>query len=421
MPNNANTVPRGKGTVAIVVAAGRGSRMAADGDAGPKQYLPIGARPILALTLDALGASHRIDRIVTVIHADDRALYDAAIGDIEARNKLMAPVTGGATRQASVRLGLESLADAPPAYVLVHDGARPFIDTATIERVWNALDAGKPAVLAALPCTDTIKRVDDAGRVTNTLPRDGLWAAQTPQGFRFDVVLDAHRQAFERGETSFTDDAAVAEWAGHAITAVRGGEDNIKITTRSDLVAADECMRLQQWATLGDIRVGNGYDVHAFAPGDHVILGGVRIGHDRRLKGHSDADVALHAITDAIFGALADGDIGSHFPPSDPQWKGAASDIFLEHAVTRVARRGGRIAHIDLTIICEEPKIGPHRDAMRARIAAICGLPVQRIAVKATTSESLGFTGRREGIAAMATATVRLPLGDDDAGSDATA
>ncbi len=413
MPNNANTVPRGGGTVAIVVAAGRGSRTAAQGDAGPKQYLPIGGRPVLAHTLDALAASPRIDRIVTVIHPDDRALYDAAIGDIKARNKIMLPVAGGATRQASVRLGLESLADAPPAFVLIHDGARPFIDEPTIGRVADALVSGKPAVLAALPCTDTMKRTDDTGCVTDTLSRDALWAAQTPQGFEFEVILDAHRQAVASCATAFTDDAAVAEWAGHAITVVAGGVANIKITTRSDLVSADHRLNLQNWAALADVRVGSGYDVHAFEAGDGVVLGGIHIDHDRQLKGHSDADVALHAITDALLGALADGDIGSHFPPSDPQWKAAESDIFLKHAVGLVAERGGRIAHIDLTIICEEPKIGPHRGAMRSRIAEICGLPVQRIAVKATTSESLGFTGRREGIAAMATATIRLPFAPD--------
>ena len=410
MPNNANTMPPPPHVAALVVAAGRGSRLAADGDTLPKQFLPIGERSILARTIDALAANPNVDQIITVIHAHNRENYDAAIGDIDVGDKLAAPVTGGATRQESVRLGLESLASRPPAYVLIHDGARPFVDVNTVDRVIAALKGGQTAVLAACPCNDTMKRVDDAGHVIETLPRDGLWAAQTPQGFHFDIIRGAHRQAHAAGEVAFTDDAAVAAWAGYVSAVVAGNPENIKITTRGDLVAADNKLTQQQWSALADIRVGSGYDVHAFAAGDHVVLGGVVIEHDKRLSGHSDADVALHAITDAIFGALSDGDIGSHFPPSDPLWKGAASAIFLKHAVDLVDQRGGRIAHIDLTIVCEEPKIGPHRDAIRAKIAEICGLACDRVAVKATTSERLGFTGRGEGIAAMATTTVRLPL-----------
>lgn len=416
MSNNANTVPPAVSIAALIVAAGRGTRLAAEDDTLPKQYLPIGGREILAHTISALAANNHIDRIVTVIHADDRDQYDAVVRAVNGCEKLDPPVVGGATRQASVRLGLEALQTRPepPGLVLIHDGARPFVDTDTIDRVAAALLDGETAVLAATPTVDTLKRADARGHVVGTLPRDGLWAAQTPQGFRFDVIADAHKRAHEAGQHAFTDDAAVAEWAGHTVTIVEGDTGNIKITTRSDLLAADQKASLRDWAALADVRVGSGYDVHAFAEGDHVILGGVAIPHGKRLSGHSDADVALHTITDALYGALSDGDIGSHFPPSDPQWKGAASDIFLKHAVGRVAERGGRIAHIDLTIICEEPKVGPHRDAIRASIAAICALPIDRVAVKATTSERLGFTGRREGIAAMATATVRLPLSSPD-------
>lgn len=412
MTIDANTVPQAPVATALVVAAGRGTRLSGDGDTLPKQYLPIGGKAVLARTLRALAESPLVGEIVAVIHADDRAIYDAAVAGLDTFGKLADPVVGGATRQESVRLGLEALSNRPPAYILIHDGARPFVDAATIARVVEALRGGKDAVLAAAPVADTLKRVDDGGMIADTVPRDRLWAAQTPQGFGYGMILAAHRAAAARGETAFTDDAAVAEWAGHAVAVVEGNAGNVKITTRRDLVAADRTTTLEDWARLADVRVGSGYDVHAFAGGDHVVLGGIRIAHDKTLSGHSDADVALHAITDAIFGALADGDIGSHFPPSDPEWKGAASDIFLRYAVERVAGRGGRIAHLDLTIVCEEPKIGPHRDAMRKRIAEICGLPADRVAVKATTSERLGFTGRREGIAAMASATLRLPLAD---------
>lgn len=410
MPNNANTMPPVASITALIVAAGRGSRIAADTGSLPKQYLTVGSRAILAHTINAIAGNPGIDRIVTVIHKDDRENYDAAITQCVSTDKLCAPVFGGATRQESVRLGLEAIVDVAPTHVLIHDAARPFVDSATIDRVISALGDGECAALAASATIDTLKRVDDDGHVVDTVARDGLWVAQTPQGFEFDAILKAHRDAFASGSNSFTDDAAVAEWAGLRVRIVEGNRDNIKITTRSDLLAADNKLKSQDWSRLADVRVGSGYDVHAFTDGDHVILGGVRIAHDKRLSGHSDADVALHAITDAIFGALSDGDIGSHFPPSDPQWKGVTSLIFLEHAVSLVDARLGKIAHLDLTIICEEPKIGPHRDAMRARIAEICRLDIGRVAVKATTSERLGFTGRGEGIAAMATATVRLPL-----------
>ncbi len=377
----------------------------------PKQYLPLGGQLILARSFEALAKSDRISTIAVVIHRDDDDAYRQAIADLSHDERLVPPVPGGATRQESVRAGLEALSDHKPDFVLVHDGVRPFVSPATVERVIDALLEGNDATLAATPIVDTLKRVEgENGRVTATVPREALWAAQTPQGFRFAPLLAAHRKAASEGETAFTDDAAVAEWTGMEVCVVEGEKTNTKITTAENLKMAEARVLLDELASLADIRMGQGYDVHAFADGDHVVLGGIEIPHDRRLSGHSDADVALHAITDAIFAALAEGDIGFHFPPTDPQWKGAASDIFLRKAVNRVLERGGIIGHLDLTIVCEAPKIGPHRDAMRARIAEICGIEIGRVAVKATTSERLGFTGRREGIAALAGATVRLPL-----------
>jgi 2-C-methyl-D-erythritol 4-phosphate cytidylyltransferase / 2-C-methyl-D-erythritol 2,4-cyclodiphosphate synthase len=297
------------------------------------------------------------------------------------------------------------LEPARPRIVLVHDAARPFASPALISRAIAAGAAG--AAIPGLAPTDTIKAVDAAGRIVDTLDRGRLRAVQTPQAFGFDALLAAHRRALAAGRDDFTDDAALAEWAGMAVHVFAGESANIKLTTEEDFarVAAAEL------TSLGDIRTATGYDVHSFGAGDHVWLGGVRIPHDRGLTGYSDADAPLHALVDAILGALADGDIGSHFPPGDPQWKGASSDRFLAFAAERVAKRGGRIAHLDITIICETPRIGPHRDAMRTRIAAIAGVDLDRVAVKATTNEKLGFIGRGEGIAAMATATVRLPAG----------
>jgi len=305
-----------------------------------------------------------------------------------------------------VLAGLEALAPHAPEIVLVHDAARPFVSAGLIGR---AIEAARRhgAAVPALPLTDTVKTVDAGGRVTGTLERAALRSVQTPQAFSFAALFAAHRQAAAAGQTAFTDDAALAEWAGLDVHVFDGEAANVKMTTTDDFARAEAMASLG--ASLGDVRTGNGFDVHAFGDGDHVVIGGIRIAHDRALTGHSDADVGLHALVDAILGALADGDIGSHFPPSDPQWRGAASDQFLAYAAERVAARGGVIAHLDLTVVCEQPKIGPHRDAMRTRIAQIAGLPVDRVAVKATTSERLGFTGRGEGIAAYATATVRLP------------
>jgi 2-C-methyl-D-erythritol 4-phosphate cytidylyltransferase / 2-C-methyl-D-erythritol 2,4-cyclodiphosphate synthase len=380
--------------IALVVAAGRGTRV--DG-AVPKQYLRLGGQPLLRHALEALRAHRGIGALRVVFHPDDRPLYDAATYGLE----LLPPVAGGAARQDSVRLGLESLSDLAPSRVLIHDAARPFVDDALLDRVLGALD-GADGAIPALPVSDTVKRGAD-GLVTATLDRAGLWRAQTPQGFRYDKILAAHRLA-TGGD--FPDDAAVAERAGLTVRLVAGSEDNFKVTTADDLRRAERMVD----ARLGDVRTGQGFDVHPFGPGDHVWLCGVRVPHGRALVGHSDADAGLHALTDAILGALGAGDIGVHFPPSDPRWRGVASHLFLAHAAALVAQAGGAIANVDVTLVCEEPRIGPHRDAMVARIAEILALDRRRVSVKATTTERLGFTGRGEGIAACAVATLRLPL-----------
>lgn len=392
----------GADALVLIVAAGRGSRF---GGETPKQYRLLGGLPVLTRTLAAFGAALPEAWLLATIHPDDSSLYDAAIAalpkDVAAR--LLPWVAGGATRQASVCNGLEAASGQTQKIVLVHDAARPFASSALIHRACAAARAHGAAV-PGFAVTDTIKTVDGAGAVTGTPDRASLRAVQTPQAFDYALLLAAHRAV---AGLELTDDAAVAEKAGHKVHVFEGDAGNMKITSAGDLEAAERRLA----ADLSDIRVGSGYDVHAFEDGDHVWLGGVAIPHTKKLLGHSDADVLMHAVTDAIFGALADGDIGSHFPPSDPKWKGAASHIFLAYAVDRVRQRGGMIAHVDGTVICERPKVGPHRDAIRAKLAEIMGLPVERVAVKATTSERLGFTGREEGIAAMATATVRLPFG----------
>lgn len=383
-------------TIALIVAAGTGTRFGADGP--PKQYHPLGGQPVLRHALRAFTAHPRIDGVRTVIRPDDRASFDNASAGLD----LLAPVDGGSSRQESVRQGLESLAGMEPARVLIHDGARPFPTAALIDRVIDALSQADGAI-PALPVRDTLKQVDDEGRILDTVPRDGLWRVQTPQGFRYGPLLAAHRNA-PVGGTPLTDDAAVAEAAGLSLVTVAGDPDNVKITGREDLDAAAAAL-----CAAGRVAVGSGFDVHRVAEGDHVRLCGVDIPAPFRLDGHSDADVGLHALTDALLGALAAGDIGSHFPPSDPQWKGADSAIFLDAAVAMVAQAGGAIEHADVTLICEQPKIGPHREAMQARLAGILGIAPSRLGIKATTSEGLGFTGRGEGIAAQATATLRLP------------
>lgn len=391
-------------TVILTVAGGRGSRA---GEGPPKQYRPLLGRSLLARTLAALHEAAPDAARIVVIHRDDRPLYDASVAELppSAREKLLDAAIGGASRQESVRNGLEALARlaSPPRIVLIHDAARPFASSALIARaVGAARDFG--AAAPGLPLPDTVKEVDAAQRVLATPERARLRAVQTPQAFNFELILNAHRAAAATAQ-EFTDDAMIAEHAGCSVRLFEGDPNNFKLTTPEDFLRATS----QLLGALPDIRMGQGFDVHAFAEGDHVWLGGVAIPHSRSLAGHSDADVLAHAVTDAILGALAEGDIGSHFPPTDPQWKGAASRLFLAHAASLVRDRGGLIAHIDATVICEAPKIGPHREAIRASLAAILEVERERVAVKATTTERLGFTGRKEGIAAMAIATVRLP------------
>jgi 2-C-methyl-D-erythritol 4-phosphate cytidylyltransferase/2-C-methyl-D-erythritol 2,4-cyclodiphosphate synthase len=383
----------------VLVAAGKGSRA---GREQAKQYVRVAGRTLLAHAIEAvatLGAP-----IQPVIGAADASDFAASLAELREgiRALVLPPVIGGETRQLSVKEGLEALARrSPPERVLIHDAARAFASRALLRR---AADSTGPAMVPAVRMTDTIREVSETS--SRVLDRTALRAIQTPQAFAFDRILVAHRDAAASGSVDFPDDSAVAEWAGLPIGFFEGDPDNMKITQPGDFAAAEARLL----AGLPDVRIGQGYDVHAFGPGASVWLGGVEISHTHALLGHSDADVLMHAITDAILGALAEGDIGSHFPPSDPRWKGASSDRFLRHAVDLLRQRGGMLAHVDGTVICEAPKVGPHRDAIRARLAEICGLTLDRVAVKATTSEELGFTGRREGIAAMATATIRLPL-----------
>lgn len=335
-----------------------------------------------------------------VLNPHDIAMFNVAVSGLSHEP----PTNGGATRQASVHAGLEALVGQRPDVVLIHDAARPFVSQALISRAIDAA-ARTGAAIPAIPVSDTIKLIDAEGNVAATPERARLRIAQTPQAFRFEAILDAHRRAAREGRADFTDDAALAEWAGLTVATFEGDVVNMKLTTPEDFVREEARLASQ----LGDVRTGTGFDVHAFGAGDHVMICGVRVPHSKGFLAHSDGDVGLHALVDAILGALADGDIGSHFPPSDPQWKGASSDRFLKYAVDRLTVRGGRIANLEVTLVCERPKIGPLRDQMRARIAEIAGLDVSRVAVKATTSERLGFTGREEGIAAAASATIRLP------------
>lgn len=389
---------------ALIVAAGRGVRAAGPKPMIPKQYLPVGGVPILTRAIASFAGHPNVDDVIVVIHPEDAGLYETASQIFSSR--LRSPIAGGAHRQDSVRAGLEALAASPPERVLIHDAARPFVDAGLIGRVINSLDSHAGA-LPCLPVTDTLLRGGE-GRATGTLPRDELWRAQTPQGFRYEAILAAHRAATKDG-AAFTDDAGIAQWYGLDVALVEGSEANRKLTSAEDIASADELLRLRAQCGLGTQRVATGYDVHAFGPGDAVILCGVRIPHQKKLVGHSDADVGMHALTDALLGTIADGDIGVHFPPSDARWRGAASELFLKDAVARLKARGGEIVHVDVTLICEAPRIGPYREAMRAKLAECLGLDVAAISIKATTNEGLGFIGRGEGIAAMATATVRLP------------
>lgn len=392
----------------ILVAAGRGSRA---GEGLPKQYRTLMGIPVLLRTLRALLADQRIGPVQCVIHPDDLALYQAAIAPLDhaGQTRILPAVAGGATRQASVKAGLEALAVYASAqeetfrHVLIHDAARPFVSPALLARAIDVA-AQHQAAIPATPVTDTLKQVDPDGVVQGTADRNHLRAVQTPQVFSFRALLDAHRYAFASGQTELTDDAAVMEFSGHAVVVFEGDTDNIKLTIEQDFLMAEARMQ----AAMVPV-TGLGYDVHAFSEGDHVWLGGVRVAHNRGVRAHSDGDVILHALTDALLGALADGDIGQHFPPSDPQWRGASSDRFVQFAVERIHQRGGRLVHIDITLVCETPRLGPHRDAILAEIGRLCGLPTTRIGLKATTSEKMGFTGRGEGLAAQAIATVLMP------------
>jgi 2-C-methyl-D-erythritol 4-phosphate cytidylyltransferase/2-C-methyl-D-erythritol 2,4-cyclodiphosphate synthase len=384
-------------TAAIVVAAGRGLRA---GAGGPKQYRSIGGQTVIYRAMESFCRHPDVSTVQPVLHPDDTAMFNAACDGLAHAP----PTPGGATRQQSVHAGLEAIAAEKPDIVLIHDAARPFVSQALISR---AIDAVKRtgAAIPAIAVADTIKLVTANGDIEATPERARLRIAQTPQVFRFDAILDAHRRAARDKRNDFTDDAALAEWAGLTVATFEGDVANMKLTTPEDFVREEARLA----SLLGDIRTGTGYDVHAFGPGDHVMICGVRVTHSKGFLAHSDGDVGLHALVDAILGALADGDIGSHFPPDDMKWKGASSDRFLKYAVERVTARGGRIANLEVTLICERPKIGPLRDRMRARIAEITGVNVSRVAVKATTSERLGFTGREEGIAATASTTIRLP------------
>jgi 2-C-methyl-D-erythritol 4-phosphate cytidylyltransferase/2-C-methyl-D-erythritol 2,4-cyclodiphosphate synthase len=378
----------------LVVAAGRGSRF---GGERPKQYLSLGGQTVLRHAVSALAGHPRIAGVQVMIRPEDRALFDDAVAGL----KVLPPVAGGFARQDSVRFGLEALAPYHPQTVLIHDGARPFPSAALIDRIIEGL-AQAPAAIPCLPLRDTIKRAE--GRlIQTTVDRSSLWRAQTPQAFDFEAILAAHRAVEGR---ELTDDAAVAEAAGLSPVLVDGDENNLKITTVDDLAAAERLLAVRR----GDIRVGQGYDVHAFGPGDRIVICGIAIPHGAGLVGHSDADVGLHSLTDAVLGAIGADDIGQHFPPGDPQWRGAASDQFLRRAADLVRARDGIVAAVDVTIICERPRIAPHRAAMVERVAAILGIAADRVSVKATTTDRLGFTGRGEGIAAQAVATVRLPL-----------
>ncbi|HEV2561119.1 MAG TPA: bifunctional 2-C-methyl-D-erythritol 4-phosphate cytidylyltransferase/2-C-methyl-D-erythritol 2,4-cyclodiphosphate synthase [Rhizomicrobium sp.] len=374
---------------ALIVGAGRGERM---GGARPKQYLKLAGVPILRRSIDAF-AGHA-EFMLAVIGSDQSADY----ADVTPGLNILPPIIGGATRQESVRRGLEALIAHKPDFVLIHDAARPLVSSALIARVIAALEPGADAAIPLIAAADTLRR-ENADGTWSLVSRENVFRAQTPQGFRFDKILAAHR---EHAAHEVTDDMALAELSNLKIVRVAGEEANMKITTPEDIAYAERLLG------AGETRTGMGLDAHRFAPGDHVWLCGVKIPHDQSLEGHSDADAGLHALTDAILGALGAGDIGQHFPPSDEKWRGAASSLFLQHAASLVRDAGGIIVHCDVTLICERPKIAPHRDAMRARIAEILGLDVSRISVKATTTEGMGFTGRQEGIAAQAIATLRF-------------
>ena len=386
--------------VAVIVAAGAGLRA---GGERPKQYQDIGGKPVIWWALKAF-CDHPLISFVQPVIGDNHHEF---FSSVTAGLPLEPAVVGGARRQESCRIGIEAAAARNPGHILIHDAARPFVPAELISRVMAGLDH-HPAVVPGLPISETLKRAPE-GVIAETVDRRNMWLAQTPQGFDYARIREAHRKAQHEGLGDFTDDAAVAAFAGMTVSMVMGADENRKLTTMSDLEAADRMMRSREFAGLGDIRTGQGIDVHPFAPGDHVMLCGLRIPHTQRLAGHSDADAALHALTDAILGSIGENDIGSHFPPTDQRWKDAPSAIFVNRAIELLAARGGRIAHVDITILCEEPRIAPHIPAMKTLLASLLATSNDRIAIKATTSERLGFIGRKEGLAAFATVTARLP------------
>lgn len=388
-------------TVAAVIVAG-GSGLRAGGER-PKQYQLIGGRPVIWWTCRAFLEHPAVSHVQAVIGEGHEAMFEEAIDGLP----LARPVIGGATRQESCRIGVEAVARHGPAKVLIHDAARPFVSAALIDDVIGWLDRFA-AVVPGMPVAETLKYAP-GGIVTRTVDRSAIWAAQTPQGFHYDQILVAYRKAEAERTQGLTDDASVAEHAGVAISMIPGQIENRKLTTAEDILIADREMMGRQLQNLPDVRVGQGIDIHPFEPGEFVTLCGVAIPHSHRLQGHSDADAPMHALTDAILGAIGEGDIGTHFPPSEPQWKGAASAIFLRKAVELLAAKHGLIAHVDITMLAEAPKIAPHVVAMKAALSPLLRLDPSRIAIKATTMEKLGAIGRKEGIMAFATVTVRLP------------
>ncbi len=390
-----------KKVAVIIVAAGQGVRATTGPTGVPKQYVPLACIPLLSRSVAAFDMHDAVDLILPVIGRDHGAFYSALN---LTSGKLLSPATGAASRQGSVLNGLLALEPHTPDLVLIHDAARPLVPAQVIENVLNALVDSK-AALPVVPVTDTIKRSSDGAFAAGTLDRAVLWAAQTPQGFDFKSILDAHRAAATHDQ-EFTDDAAIAEWKGFEVKLVQGHPRNLKVTRPEDFALAEHWLGSGR---LMETRTGTGLDIHRFEPGDKVRLAEVDIPHTARLSGHSDADAALHVLTDALLGALAEGDIGQHFPPSDQRWKGEPSRTFLQFAAERVAERGGRIVHLDLTLMCEAPKIGPVSHQMRQNIAEICAIDVSRVSVKATTAEKMGFVGRGEGLLAQGTATIELP------------
>lgn len=393
-----------KKIVVIIVAGGRGTRAGGAEDDLPKQYRSIGSEKMLSITIKQFLKMSAITSVLPIIHKDDVGLFNNLKLEDQ---KLLKPVFGGEKRQTSVFAGLKEIEKKCPDYVLIHDGARPFVDENVVNGVIKALES-EQAVIPAINVIDSIKRSSDGRSIGGSEDRTQLYAAQTPQGFHFGSIFEAHKKAIIISD-DFSDDAAIAEWAGIYAILSQGSADNFKITSSDDFTRARRYLAMQE---IMETRVGSGYDVHQFEDGEEVILGGVKIPHIKKLKGHSDADTALHVLTDAILGALADGDIGTHFPPSEKKWKGAPSSTFLKFAIDRLKKKNGRIVNLDLTIIAEAPKISPHTKEIRNSIAKICSISIERVSVKATTSEKMGFIGRSEGIATMATATIELPKGE---------